>query len=296
MELSFENINVILDKKPILKNVSVTAKDRKITGIVGPNGSGKSTLIKTLFGIVKYQSGNISIDGKSVKSYPKTFIAQNIGYISQETSCPFDFTVKEMVAMGLYPHARKYRGRNKEEIAADAKGATADMPGHANRNKEKIIADALEQTGISHLGDRSFLSLSGGEKKSVMLTRTIAQQAETLILDEPTNHLDIRHQLFIMEFLRRKQFTSLIVLHDLNLACMYCDELFLLDQGTVAASGTPTEVLTAETVKKVFGVDGYAEKHLQGECRFFLEREEIQRERGYNEKDCNSYLSEFGRK
>lgn len=268
MELSFENINVILDKKPILKNVDVNVKNQKITGIVGPNGSGKSTLIKTLFGIVKYHSGNISIDGKPVKSYPKTFIAQNIGYISQETSCPFDFTVKEMVAMGLYPHAKKYKGRNKEEI----------------------VSAALEQTGISHLGNRSFLSLSGGEKKSVMLTRAIAQQAETLILDEPTNHLDIRHQLFIMEFLRRKQFTSLIVLHDLNLACMYCDELFLLDQGNVVASGAPEEVLTAETVKKVFGVDGYAKKHLQGECRFFLERE------GYNEKDCNSYLSKFGRK
>lgn len=253
MELSFEQINVTLGKKPILKGVDVRVKNRKITGIIGPNGSGKSTLIKTLFGIVKYQSGDIRIDGAPLQSYPKDYIAQNIGYISQETSCPFDFTVKEMVAMGLYPHQKKYRGAKREEI----------------------VADALEQTGISQLADRSFLSLSGGEKKCVMLTRAIAQQAQTLVLDEPTNHLDIRHQLFILEFLRQKQFTSLIVLHDLNFACMYCDELFLLNQGTVVASGTPIEVLTAENVKAVFGVNGYAQLHAPGECRFYLENAEL---------------------
>lgn len=249
MELSFEQINVTLGKKPILKDVDVCVADGKITGIIGPNGSGKSTLIKTLFGIVKYRSGRILIDGTPAGSYPRAFIAQNIGYISQETSCPFDFTAREMVAMGLYPHAKKYRGATREAI----------------------VMDAMEQTGIAHLADRSFLSLSGGEKRSVILTRAIAQQAETLVLDEPTNHLDIRHQLFILEFLRQKRFTSLIALHDLNFACMYCDALFLLNQGTVVAHGTPLEVLTAENVKQVFGVNGCAQLLPQGECRFFLE-------------------------
>ncbi len=249
MELVFEKINVTLGKKQILKDADVYAEHRRITGIIGPNGSGKSTLIKTLFGIVKYASGRILLDGKPVSEYGRSFVSQNIGYIGQETDCPFDFTVKEMVAMGLYPHAQKYKAASREQI----------------------ISEALTQTGITELADRSFLSLSGGEKKNVMLTRAIAQKAETLVLDEPTNHLDIQHQLFILNFLREKQYTTLIVLHDLNYACMYCDRVFLLNQGSVAASGTPLEVLTAENVKNVFGVNGHAQADSSGSCRFYLD-------------------------
>ena len=249
MELVFEKINVTLGKKQILKDADVYAEHRRITGIIGPNGSGKSTLIKTLFGIVKYASGRILLDGKPVSEYGRSFVSQNIGYIGQETDCPFNFTVKEMVAMGLYPHAQKYKAASREQI----------------------ISEALAQTGIMELADRSFLSLSGGEKKNVMLTRAIAQKAETLVLDEPTNHLDIQHQLFILNFLREKQYTTLIVLHDLNYACMYCDRVFLLNQGSVAASGTPLEVLTAENVKNVFGVNGHAQADSSGSCRFYLD-------------------------
>ncbi len=249
MELSFEGIHVTLGRTEILKGVDLVAQDGKITGIIGPNGSGKSTLMKTLFGIVKCQQGQILLDKKPVKDYPRGYVAQNIGYIAQETSCPFDFTVREMVSMGLYPHDKRYRGASKE----------------------KIITDALEQTGIADMGERSFLSLSGGEKKSVMLARAIAQQAQTLVLDEPTNHLDIRHQLFILDFLSQKKFTSLIVLHDLNYACMYCDCLYLMHKGQVVAQGTPVEVLTAENVQKVFGVNGSAKVYEGNQCRFFLE-------------------------
>ncbi len=249
MELSFEGIHVTLGKTEILKGVDLLAQDGKITGIIGPNGSGKSTLMKTLFGIVKCQKGQILLDGKPIKDYPRDYIAQHIGYIAQETSCPFDFTVREMVAMGLYPHDRRYRSTSKDEI----------------------ITEALEQTGITGMGERSFLSLSGGEKKSVMLARAIAQQAQTLVLDEPTNHLDIRHQLFILDFISQKKFTSLIVLHDLNFACMYCEQLYLLNEGEVVAHGTPVEVLTADNVQKVFGVNGYAKVYDGDQCRFFLE-------------------------
>ena len=249
MEITFEKINVTLGGTPILKDVDVHVDHQKITGVIGPNGSGKSTLIKTLFGIVKYHSGRILLDGKLVSEYSKSFVAQNVGYIGQETDCPFDFTVKEMVTMGLYPHAKKYKAESREQI----------------------VFEALQQTGITELAERSFLSLPGGEKKNVMLTRAIAQKAETLVLDEPTNHLDIRHQLFILDFLREKQFTTLIVLHDLNYACMYCDRVFLLNQGRVAASGSPLDVLTAENVKNVFGVNGYAQSDSSGRCRFFLE-------------------------
>lgn len=249
MDLTFEKINVTFGRTPILKDVDVQVKHGNITGIIGPNGSGKSTLIKTLFGIVKYRSGKIFLNQKPVTEYPKSFIAQNIGYIGQETDCPFDFTVKEMVAMGRYLHTQKSNAETNEQI----------------------ISRALQQTGISHLAERSFLSLSGGEKKTVLLTRALAQQAETLVLDEPTNHLDIRHQLFLLDFLKEKQFTTLIVLHDLNYACMYCNSVFLLNEGRVVASGSPLDVLTAENVNTVFGVNGFAQCDNFGRCRFFLE-------------------------
>lgn len=248
MEIAFKKINVELGGNKILENVDVHTEEKKITGIIGPNGSGKSTLIKTLLGIVKYQSGQILLDEKPVTEYPRTFVARNIGYIGQENDCPFDFTVKEMVAMGLYPHAQRYKAKSREAI----------------------IAQALEQTGITDLADRSFLSLSGGEKKTVMLTRAIAQNVDTLVLDEPTNHLDIRHQLFILDFLKEKNYTTLIILHDLNYACMYCDKIYLLNQGHVVAEGAPMQVLTAEHVKEVFGVNGYAQMDAVGRCRFVL--------------------------
>jgi len=125
----------------------------------------------------------------------------------------------------------------------------------------QIVKDALNQTGITHLEKRSFGSLSGGEKKRVMVARALAQQAQILILDEPTNHLDIQHQLQLMDLIQTLHLTVVAALHDLNIAAMYCDQIYVLQQGQIVCSGTPEEVLTPALLQDVFGVYADIQTH-----------------------------------
>lgn len=228
MSVSFQNIAVRLGGKQILDGVSLETREGRVTGIVGPNGSGKSTLIKTLFGIAHKESGDIFLKGANISALSRRQIARQVGYVGQETSCVFDFTVTEVVEMALYNR----RGGSR-----------------------KIVEAALEELGISHLAHNSILTLSGGERKMVFLARAIAQGADTIILDEPTNHLDIQHQMFILDYLKQSGKTVLIVLHDLNMAALYCDELYVLQQGKVVCSGPPSQVLTTELIREVYRVD-----------------------------------------
>ena len=148
---------------------------------------------------------------------------------------PYGRLILGMVAMGLY--ARRDRGR---------------------RNNREIVARALSELGIERFADRSIQRLSGGERKMVFIARAVAQGADIFILDEPTNHLDIRHQLFVMDYLKRSGKTTLIVIHDLRLGAHYCDYLYMMADGVTYAEGTPLEVLTKENVRSVFGIGGYA--------------------------------------
>ncbi len=230
--IEFQNIQTGYGKKEILHNVSVQAERGKITGIVGPNGSGKSTLVKTVFGIVPCKSGAIFLDGKNLQSFSRKDIARKLGYVGQDTSVVFDFSVEDIIGMALY-HQKK-----------------TDLP-----SKERIRL-AMEELNILEFSGRGIQTLSGGERKLVFLARAVAQGADTIILDEPTNHLDIYHQLFLLNYLKRSGKTILLVIHDLRLAAHYCDHLFLMQDGRVASSGTPEHVLTPQNVKQVFGISG----------------------------------------
>ena len=243
MSVSFQNISVRLGGKQILDGVSLETREGRVTGIVGPNGSGKSTLIKTLFGIVRKESGNIVLKGADISTLSRKQIARQVGYVGQETSCVFDFTVTEVVEMAL--SKRKDRSR-------------------------KIVDTALDELGISHLAHHSILTLSGGERKMVFLARAIAQGADTIILDEPTNHLDIRHQMFILDYLKQSGKTVLVVLHDLNMAALYCDELYVLQRGKVVCAGTASQVLTPELIQKVYEVDSEVITDSRGELRILF--------------------------
>lgn len=246
MKLAYENIRVRLGGKEIVKGISLTAEEGMVTGIIGPNGCGKSTLIKTTFGICRPCGGRILADGQDAAGLGAKKLASLIGYVGQDSGSIFDFSVAEVVSMAMY--ARKDKSR----------------PG------KEVVRQALEELKLSHLSERSILSLSGGERKLVFIARAIALGADTLILDEPTNHLDIRHQLFLMEYLKKKGRTVLIVLHDLRLASHYCDRIYLLKDGTVAASGSPFEALNRETVRRVFGIWGNACRNQYGQMDFAL--------------------------
>lgn len=247
MNISFSNIHVRLGGKEILHGVDLTAEHGRMTGIIGPNGCGKSTLVKTVFGIVRRQEGEILLDGADISRLSPRRVASLVGYVGQENATVFDFSVSEVVAMALYQAPRGRGGRRRER---------------------EIVLDALAQLNIADIADRSIVTLSGGERKMVYLARTVAQQVDTVILDEPTNHLDIRHQLFIMNYLKNSGKTVLIVLHDLNLACHFCDHVVLMRDGRVLDRGTPLQVLTEQNIKTAFGIEGRAYLNAEGNCRF----------------------------
>jgi iron complex transport system ATP-binding protein len=154
--------------------------------------------------------------------------------VPQESGGALDITVREVVLMGRSPH----QAWHQADSAAD----------HA------IVNRALDQVNLGALADRGVTTLSGGEKQRVLVARALAQEPRFLVLDEPTAHLDIRHQLEILELIRRLELTTIAALHDLNLAAMYCDRLFVLHQGRIVATGTPEEVLTVDLIRDVYGV------------------------------------------
>jgi iron complex transport system ATP-binding protein len=161
--------------------------------------------------------------------------ARRVAVVAQETTVEFDFTVFEMVMIGRTPH------KNAFDRDDDSDRAIADQ--------------AIARVGCEHLANRSFNTLSGGEKQRVLIARAIAQGADHLILDEPTNHLDIRYQIEILELVAGLGVTVLAALHDLSLAALFCDSVYLLTDGQIVASGPPQKVITAETIRHAYGAD-----------------------------------------
>lgn len=165
---------------------------------------------------------------------PPRDAARRMAVVLQETAIQFDFTVQEMVLMGRTPHKSAFDPDTSDDW--------------------EIVADALAQVNMLDFRERSFGTLSGGEKRRVLIARALAQQSQFLVLDEPTNHLDIRYQLEILGIVRELRVTTLAALHDLNLATLYCDRLYVLSEGRVVASGAPDEVVTADLIYEVYGV------------------------------------------
>ena len=236
MRVQAENISVTVDKKKtLLQDVGLEVLDGEIVGLIGPNGSGKSSLLKSIYRVLKPEVGLITLDGEDVYRLSTVESAKRMAVVRQESSVEFDFTVREMVFMGRAPHKTLFQTDTAED--------------------ERICADALALVGMGDQGQRSFFTLSGGEKQRVMIARALAQQAKFLVLDEPTNHLDVRYQLQIMDLVKRLEMTVLAALHDLNIAAMYCDRLYVMDNGIIVASGRTEEVLSAALIRDVFGVE-----------------------------------------
>ncbi len=239
--LQVESISYSISDKQILDDISFSVAQGQFIGVIGPNGSGKSTMLKIIYRHLKQTSGLVTLFEKDLLQFPQKELAQNIAVVSQEAPVLFDFTVKELVMMGRTPY-KKWLARDKDEDYA-------------------IVRDSMHLANISHLTNRYFSELSGGEKKRVLLARALAQQANILILDEPTNHLDIEHQYQLMDLVRELPITIVAALHDLNLAAGYCDELLVMKDGALFQSGTPEEVLTKETLQEVFRVNAFVSKN-----------------------------------
>jgi iron complex transport system ATP-binding protein len=234
-QLIVDGVSVEIEGRRLVDQVLLDVAPGQFVGLVGPNGSGKSSLLRTIYRVLKPSAGRIVHLGDEVWKVSARQAARRMAVVAQERMGEFDFTVDEIVMMGRTPHKRLL----DTDTAAD----------------RELVERCLGQVAMRHCAGRLFQSLSGGEKQRVLVARALAQQAEFLVLDEPTNHLDIRHQLELLELIGRLGTTTLAALHDLNLAARYCDRLAMLCEGRLVAVGPPAEVLTAERISAVYGVE-----------------------------------------
>lgn len=235
MNIKSENINVTLEKNNILKGINIEVDNKEVVGIIGPNGSGKSTLLKCIYRVLKPNDGAILLDNVDIKEMSVKESSKRLAVLSQHNNYNFDFTVKDIVLMGRSPH-KKFMERDNEE-------------------DYDIVNEALKKVDMFEFKDRSFQSLSGGEQQRVILARALAQQPKCLILDDPTNHLDIKYQLQLMRIVKGLGIEVIAAIHDLNIAAMYCDKIYVLKDGEIIKYGKPKDVLTKEIIKDVYEVD-----------------------------------------
>lgn len=241
MSLRADGVSLRYTRNPVVHEASCTAERGKITALIGPNGSGKSTLLRCLARGMKPLEGSVLLEEQDLYALNARQAARRIGYVPQESAAGFEFTVGEIVALG-----------------ADA--AARDAPPRAAR-----IENALALLDLRALAEKSLLSLSGGERQRAAIARAIAQDGAYLLLDEPTAHLDLRHQIRLLQEMQRltreQRKAVLVVLHDLNLAATYADEIVLMKEGRVAAAGTPESVFSPERLASVYQTYVYVKRH-----------------------------------
>ena len=242
MRLSVENLSYSYGGQgDAITDVCLSVDRSEFVGLIGPNGSGKSTVLKNIYRGLTPDRGSILLDGEDLMKMPFRKSALKLAVVGQENDVPFDFLVEEIVAMGRTPHKKLF-----------------DVD---NAHDKQIVHHALEHLGMENMAKRSYLHLSGGEKQRVIIARAVAQESDFLILDEPTNHLDISYQMQIFDFIKRLKVTVLSAIHDLNMAALYCDRIYVLKNGRIVLQGTPDEVLTPENIYDVYGVRSSVEKH-----------------------------------
>ena len=242
MRLSVENLSYSYGGQgDAITDVCLSVDRGEFVGLIGPNGSGKSTVLKNIYRGLTPDRGSILLDGEDLMKMPFRKSALKLAVVGQENDVPFDFLVQEIVAMGRTPHKKLF-----------------DVD---NAHDKQIVHHALEHLGMENMAKRSYLHLSGGEKQRVIIARAVAQESDFLILDEPTNHLDISYQMQIFDFIKRLKVTVLSAIHDLNMAALYCDRIYVLKNGRIVLQGTPEEVLTPENIYDVYGVRSSVEKH-----------------------------------
>lgn len=221
----------------VLKGISFEVGHGELFGILGPNGSGKTTLLKMISGALEFRKGAIELDSRPLTQYSPKQLARMMAVLPQHSDQAFPYRVKETVSLGRYAHQKGWFHSWSEE-------------------DEQIVLKVMEQTGITHLQEKSIVELSGGERQRVYLAQALAQQPRILLLDEPTNHLDLSFQKELLDLLKKwaaeEELTVVSIFHDLNLASLYCDRLLLMENGEVLIVDTPAEVLKEERIKAVY--------------------------------------------
>ncbi|MBR8658129.1 MULTISPECIES: ABC transporter ATP-binding protein [Bacillales] len=240
-----DGVGKAYDGMPILRDVHFSVESGECFGIIGPNGSGKSTLLKLLSGVESPDEGHIWLDGRPLEAYSRKERARRIAVLQQEPLPAVGFTVRDVVEMGRYPY-QNWLGEERENAAS-------------------LVDAIIRMLGLGDLEHRTLEWLSGGEKQRVALAKAMVQQPRLLLLDEPTTYLDIGYQVQLMDMVRAWQrqegVTVIAVLHDLNLASLYCDRLLLLQKGQPCRIGAPREILHADVIREVYGTQPIVIEH-----------------------------------
>lgn len=225
--------------RTVVHELDLAVPDGQVSVIVGPNACGKSTTLRALGRLLRPKGGSVLLDGTELARIPTRRIAQSIGLLPQSPVAPEAITVADLVSRGRQPHQRWWQQWSDED--------------------ERAVTDAMERTDVTALADRSVDELSGGQRQRVWIAMALAQETDLLLLDEPTTFLDIAHQVEVLDLVRRLNHdqgrTVVIVLHDLNQAARYADHLVAMKSGRIVAEGHPGEVVTAELVREVFGLE-----------------------------------------
>lgn len=231
-------VGFVVEDNTLLHSLTLEFKQGRTTGLIGHNGSGKSTLLKLMARLQQPSSGVIRFEGKPVSDWPHRAFARRLAYLPQQTPTAPGMLVKELVALGRYPWH----------------GAL----GRFGTNDREKVSEAMELTGVAPFADRLVDTLSGGERQRVWLAMLVAQDATCLLLDEPISALDIGHQLEVLSLTHRlsreKDLSVIAVLHDINMAARFCDEIIALHSGRLIAEGPPETVMTPDALARIYNV------------------------------------------
>ncbi len=239
MSIVAENISWSIGAKSILDAVSFAVEPGEMLGLLGPNGSGKTSLLRLLAGLRRPHAGRVLLDGRDISTIPRRTIAQRLAFVEQHATTNQNLTVDDVVKLGRFPHRSFFSGWTAED--------------------DRAVDTALARAGMAGKRHDNWQNLSGGERQRAHIARALAQNPSELILDEPTNHLDVEHQIGLLSLVAELPVTSILALHDINHAAMFCDRLVVLQQGRVVATGKPADVLTEELLRDVFNIEARVE-------------------------------------
>lgn len=263
--ITTDNLNISYGSLDIVKNLNLNIPKGKITTIIGANGCGKSTVLKTIARILTPKSGEIYINEKNIKEQGAKELAKVMAVLPQSPQAPNGLTVEELIAYGRFPHQKGFGKLKKED--------------------KNIIQWALEVTGLIEFRERDIEDLSGGQRQRAWIAMTLAQETEIIMLDEPTTYLDMSYQLEVLEVLQKlnkeKNITVVIVLHELNNACRFADNIIGLKKGKIICQGRPLDVINKENLKEIYGIDANLTISEDGQYPICMEYDLF---RGKNEK------------
>lgn len=254
--LEVRDLSVSFKEKSVLEHISFSVEQGKIYSIIGKNGCGKTTLLRTICRSQKPTGGEVLLDGDNIFRINTKKVAQRMAILSQTNTTMSDVTVEVLTGYGRFSHKKWYEGTTDADKAA--------------------VEWALQRTGMDALRDRKINTLSGGERQRAWMSMLLAQKPKIMLLDEPTTYLDIAHQLEIMELVadlnRNDGITILMVLHDINHAARYSDELIILDDHKICRQGKPWELIHDGVLQSVFGVEADIIENEEGQPIFFAKK------------------------